>query len=334
MNRTSTNINLSNLNLNPINVFPIFKAFQHQHCLSYLDLSNNFIQDDGIKSLTPIIATLKNLSHLNLSGNGITENGIKFFCTTLEKSATPAELKQLNLSFNPITSTSLKYVSSFCRVKSIRSLHLSSCGLTKFGRDEASFGCLKELDISYNHFERNGLENLAKSINGECMEVLNLNRCTSESNIDEIISHFIASMNHETLKVMKLSGLKLSERQILDVLRSMQSCKALNLLDLSYQKEVTFSAIKFLLFNMENLNHLNINLLGCQKLQESFDRVHRNEQKMSLHSCHLQMSLAKKVMMNDVDEYLMKLRDFWAGLTENKGIVKQECNILHMIAEA
>lgn len=56
---------------------PLFKAIHYQSNLTTINLTNSFIEDDGVKFLAQAIATMNQLSHLNLSGNLITANGIR-----------------------------------------------------------------------------------------------------------------------------------------------------------------------------------------------------------------------------------------------------------------
>lgn len=329
MNRTSVNIVLSNQNLHPVIIRPIVKAFHHQHCLSYLDLSNNFIQDEGLKYLTQALVTLKSLSFIDLSGNSLTENGIEYFCTTLEKSAAPVEIKQLKLNFNPIKSCSLKCLSELCRSKSITSLSLVSCKLIDLNNEIESFYNLKELNISYNHFTHQGLRNFLRKLNSTCVESLNFDRCTKDANVGETLANFFTSnCLLSTIKELNLSGLKLNENEILDILRWLQKCENLKSLDVSHQLELTTLSLKFILFNMNNEN-LSVNLVGCHKLAHSFDIKHNHDQMKAPR--HLQMSLPRTKSHDETNEFITKVKDLWMTATESRGTVNQDKNILHLL---
>lgn len=332
LNRTSVNIDLSNQNLRPLNARPILKAFHHQHCLNHIDISSNFIQDEGLKYLAQALITMKNLSGLDLSGNAITESGIEYFCNTLDKSATPAEIKHLKLNFNPIKSTSLKYLSELCRKKFITSMSLASCKLVDFDNEIDTFNSVKELNISYNHFTFNGLKNIFRKLNSTLMESINLNRCSSELNIGDIIVNFITSGCYSTLREIHLSGLKLKENEILDILRCLQSCGNLKVLDLSYQNDLTVLTMKFILFNMGN-NNLRVNLVGCQNIYKTFDIKYNHDRSMSPYPCHIQLSLPKVPTAVVRNEFITKMRDLWMNVTECRGTIHQDKNILHLLAE-
>lgn len=332
LNRTSVNIDLSNQNLRSINARPILKALHHQHCLNHIDISNNFIQDEGLKYLTQALITMKNLSCLDLSGNGITETGIEYFCNTLDKSVTPTEIKHLKLNFNPIKSASLKHLSKLCRSKFITSMSLVACKLVDFDNEIETFNGVKELNISYNHFTFNGLKNIFRKLNSTLMESINLDRCSIELNIGDIIVKFITSGCYSTLREVHLSGLKLTENEILDILRCLQSCGNLKVLNLSYQNDLTFLTMKFILFNMGNDN-LRVNLVGCHNIYKTFDIKYNHDQLMSSYPCHIQFSLPKVTTIDVRNEFITKMRDLWMNVTDSRGTIHQDKNILHLLGE-
>lgn len=103
INRASPLVDLSNQNFTSLLVRPVFRALQHQNLIS-LNLSNNFIQDDGVKYLAQALPTLKQMKNLNLSGNLLTEKGIEYLAISFEKQNCLRELVQLKLDCNPLKS--------------------------------------------------------------------------------------------------------------------------------------------------------------------------------------------------------------------------------------
>lgn len=329
MNRTSINFDLSNQNLRPVIIRPIMKAIYHQHCLGHLDLSNNFMLDEGLKYLTQAIATLKNLSYLDLSGNGLTENGIEFFCTSIENSTSPGEIKQLKLNFNPIKSKSLRYLSKLCRCKSTSILSLVSCKLIEFDNEIESFKNVKELNISYNQLSKKGLRNFLRKLNFACIESINMERCSMEEEIGEVIVDFMTSnCVLSTIKEMNLSGLKLNENELLDIFCCIQKACNLKFLDVSYQHELTELSLKFILFHINNDN-LSVNLAGCRRLKYALN-IKLDERTTSL-PCHLKFSLPTK--SDEKSEYVSKMKDLWMSLTESRGTIHHEKCYLHLLTD-
>lgn len=350
LNRAAINLDLSNQNLRPSTVRPILKALQHQTCLSQLNLSSNFIQDEGLKYLSQTLITLKQLTILDLSGNAISESGLEHLCSVLIKSHLPTEIKCLKLNFNPIKSISLNILSELCRIKSITSLSLTSCELVEYSNTTTTIAAnvsmemlntLKELEISYNHLSHAGLREILRKLNPTIVERVNLERCTDEMNVGENIVEFITSGCYTSLRELNLSGLKFNENEILDILRSLERCENLRYLDLSHQKELTFVSFKYLLLLMNNRKNLIINLMACQNLQKisnmfSICRSHNDfssSTSSSSHPCQVQLSLPKRTMINQRNEFVAKMRDMWSEITDSRGTIQIERNSLKLFVE-
>jgi Ran GTPase-activating protein (RanGAP) involved in mRNA processing and transport len=322
LNRTAINLDLSNQNLRASACRPILKALQHQSCLLHLDLSSNFIQDEGIKYLSQTIITLRHLQTLDLSGNSLTESGVEHLSNILRKNSFPAKIKCLKLSFNPIRSISLSHISELCRIKSIASLSLTSCELEDAGAME-TLCTVNDLEIGYNHLSLKGFKDILRKLNPTIVERINLERCTNVALVGENIVEFLTSGCYSSLRELNLSGLKLNEIEILDILRCLERCENLRLLDLSYQKELTFLSLKYLLFNMNNRN-LNINLLGCQSLStvSNVFNIYRSHDDLSYHPCQLQLSLPHRNAEIQRNEFIEKIRDIWDNVTNSRGMVE------------
>lgn len=333
MNRVAISIDLSNQNLRPTTARPVFKALQHQNCLTELDISSNFLQDEGVKYLSQTLITLRRLAILDLSGNAISETGVEHFCSTLLKSSNPIEIECLKLNFNPIKSSSLRHLSELCRNKAIKSLHFSSCELAN-GSGIELLSNVKEFNISYNHFTVNGLRDVFRNVNATMIESLNLERCSSDSNLGETIVNFIIS-GCTLLRELNLSALKLNENEIIDILRVLQRCENLTKLNLSHQHQLTALSLKYLLFNM-NIKSLRVNLIGCRNLHNISDiiNIHTdNSHQLQAHPCHIQMSIPKAMKETARSEYVTKIRDFWSSISDNRGNVQCEKNILHLLGD-
>lgn len=265
INRASIHMNLSNQNLRGASVIPIFKALQHQSCLSHLDISNNFLSDLGLKCLSQTLVTLKQFNALNLSGNMITDKGVEYLCNAFVKSSIPTEFNELNLNYNPIRSSSLKSISTICQHKSLSMLSMKCCELTDVDT-LVSLPHLKTLDVSYNNLSGDSFKMLFTKLNPAIVENIYLERCSTAMNLGESVVGFINSGNNTVLKEINLSGLSFSENEILDILRCLERCQCLKVLNFSHQKELSFLALKYILLSM-NTNVDIVNLIGCKNLQ-------------------------------------------------------------------
>lgn len=310
------------------------KALQHQSCLLQLDLSSNFIQNDGIKFLSQVLVTLKQLNSLDISGNMITESGVEYLCNALEKCQHPAEMRHLNLSFNPIRSNSLKLISRLCQTKRIASLSMVSCDLTvSNGLDE--LGTIKRLDISYNHLSRDGFKGFLGRLNPGLVEALNFERCTTSPDIGESLVNFISSGCYGTLKELNLAGLNLTENEILDVLRSVEKCEQLASLDLSHQKQFTFLSLKFLL-SVDSKSLERVRLIGCKNLQDSSGLLNLHNVDVLQTSClqNIQLSLPRASSESTRKDFIERIKQLWDVATAHRGKIDHDRSVLRMICDS
>ena len=90
-----------------------------------LDLSRNFISDEGIKVLSKSLMANKTLKYLNLRHNRIREDGYKIFSEYLTENKT---LEELSLSENAISNEGIKHLSTFLpHNKTLKMLEMVKC---------------------------------------------------------------------------------------------------------------------------------------------------------------------------------------------------------------
>lgn len=329
INRTSMFLDLSNQNFTPVAVRPVLKALQHQHCLLQLDMSSNYIQDEGVKCLSQTLVTLKQVQMLDVSGNMITESGFEFLHNFLAKSEKPADIQQLRLSFNPIGSTSLRYVSNLCQRKNIAELSLSSCDLT----DASKLGLLasvKFLDVSYNHLTRDGFCGILNALKPETLECLNLGRCSTEKSLGEPLVRFFSSTCNENLREINLCGLNFDENEILDILRCLESCNQLKSLDLSNQSQMTFLSVKYLLFSLESASLERVKLLGCKNLKSTNNWINMDNISVqrTTNLKNVQLSLPQDSTKTD---FINKMSELWDAVCVHRGKTDHDNRILRLV---
>lgn len=305
------------------------KALQHQSCLLQLDLSSNFIQNEGLKFLSQTLVTLKQLSSLDVSGNMITENGIEHMCNAILKCQSLVELKQLKLSYNPIRSTSVKFIGALCVSKKLESLSLAGCELTDALRLE-HLSTIKHLDISYNFLSSEAIKNLMNSLNASVVETLNLERCSSEYNLGDSLVMFINAGCFMNLKEINLAGLNFTENEILDVIRALEKCEKLESLDLSHHKQLNFLTLKYILLNLESNSLERVKLIGCRNLQTTSNLCNfsTNCERRQTRLRSVQLSLPNDSTKAD---FIAKLRELWESLSGNRGTTNLDKGTLHLI---
>lgn len=329
-NRSSICLSLTNQNLCSMTVRPILKALQHQSCLIQLDLSDNFIQNEGVKYLSLTLSTLKQLQSLNVSGNLIGETGVELLCNALAKSQFPLAIKEIKLDFNPITSTALQHVSFLCQSKSVDSLSIKSCELTDARRLD-HLATVKCLDLSFNHLTGDGFRQFLRKLNPGIMETLSLERCSADPGLGEPIVQFISSGCCGSLKEINLAGMNFTENEILDVLRSLEKCEQLKSLDFSYQRQLTFLSLKYLLFSMESRCLERVKLLGCQSLQNpsfSFNLPSIDDTRLSLLR-NVQLSVPRSAAIRN--DFVDKMKAVWNVVSGFRGRINHDKNVLHLL---
>lgn len=329
VNRSAICLDLSNQNLCSMTVRPILKALQHQSCLLQLDLSDNFIQNEGIKLLAQILATLKQMQSLNISGNLVTETGLESLCNALTKSHFPSEIKQIKLGFNPIKSASLKHVSVLCQSKSVDSLSLTSCELTDAIRLE-QLATVKHLDLSYNHLTSDGFRQFLRKLNPGIVTSLNLERCSVDAGLGDSIVQFISSGCCSSLKEINLAGMNFTENEILDILRCVEKCEQLKSLDFSYQKQLTFLSVKYLLFNMESLSLERVKLIGCQSLQDPSNFFNFQSIEVTRPTLLRNVQLSLPISSIETD-FVEKMIELWNVVSGFRGRTNRDKNLLHLL---
>lgn len=333
INHSAIHLDLSNQNLCPSTVQPIFKALQHQSCLVELDLSSNFIQNEGVKFLSQTLVTLKHLKLLDLSGNMLTESGLENLCNALTKSQNPVEIRRLKLSFNPINSSSLKFVSSLCQSKSTDTLTLMFCELTDANRLD-QLCTVKNLDVSYNHLTFNGFKELLSKISPGTIETLNFERCSSENGLGDTTAQFISTEAYKSLKEINLAGMNFNENEILEILRSVEKCERLTALDLSYQKHLTSLSLKYLLFGLESRCLERVKLIGCKNLQITssmfnFSNIDGYRQ-CRLRNVQLSMpTLQADLTVNE--NFVRLMKELWDVVSGCRGKVEHDKSLLSLI---
>uniref|UniRef100_A0A8C9SFB1 NACHT, LRR and PYD domains-containing protein 12-like n=1 Tax=Scleropages formosus TaxID=113540 RepID=A0A8C9SFB1_SCLFO len=183
--------------------------------LRELDLSDNDLQDSGVKKLS---AGLENkhckLDTLKLSLCRVTEGGCASLASAL-RSNPCSHLRELDLSYNHPGDLGVKLLSYLlkdphCKLETLQSVLLGNkhcCASLASALHSNPSSHLKELDLSYNHPGDSGVKLLCDLLEDpHCqLEILQLNQCGLTERCCEALASVLTSNSCSYLRELDLS---------------------------------------------------------------------------------------------------------------------------------
>ncbi|XP_028254421.1 NACHT, LRR and PYD domains-containing protein 12-like [Parambassis ranga] len=222
----------------------IGKALEVRGCsLVELNLSNNKLEDAGIKSICEGFYSLGRLEKLNLTRCGITSYGCILLAKVLNQVSSVqsaeqleyhgVELSELDLSKNCIGDKGVYALSAVLRnpYSSLRRLNLSRCSLTERCCADLAAGLalrdspLWELDLSGNELKDKGVKKLCVGLRScHCqLAKLALRSCSLTSKSIDILTSALKSNQH--LVELHLMGNKIDDSDITALLELINNPK-------------------------------------------------------------------------------------------------------------
>lgn len=315
--------------LSPKHSRPLFKALHFQTNITKLDLTNSFIEDEGMKHLAQALPTMKQIISLNLAGNLITSTGIKCFSSIFDEEQTNClpELSTLILNENPLQNQSLSALEKICcNLCQLSTLHLASTELTDLQNFDLHFQHLLDVDFSFNCFTPSGLLKAIDKLNSCKLKKLKLSFCgsllnqreTSERSLIDVLTKVLDAGNCNHLEQVYLCGLNLNDVDCWQIVQSLKRSKALQLLSLRDNPLLTKVTWKLLL---ENLLIRELQLEGCKILLTDLNG--QDEEILTkISQCCGNIKLSLNDESTDSNQFDVVKR-IWNGMTHYAGKIFQ-----------
>ncbi|XP_039485762.1 tonsoku-like protein [Drosophila santomea] len=280
----STNmLELSGLWMRAEKTEPIFKALLHQARLTVLDLSRNFIGNEGCQQLAKSLPTLLQLKALRLECNAIGSHGLEaLLCGHgLDKLEL---LEELNLNQNPLGNASVRILSRYCASaagQALTSLQIAQCELTELQDFDLGFNKLTRFDISFNQLTQQSVRRLTDQLNSCRLEQLNLSYVrwpldeASGFALGERLVALFEGGTCERFVRVELAGCGLSDAHMYNISQHLAKAKQLQWLDISDNSNLSGTTLGYILDELPQLRGLLA--VNCTKLLDDI-RLQKLEQ--------------------------------------------------------
>ncbi|KAH8375188.1 hypothetical protein KR200_001223 [Drosophila serrata] len=273
-------LELSGLWMRASQTEPVFKALLHQARLTVLDLSRNFIGNEGCQQLAKSLPTLLQLKALRLECNAIGYQGLEALLCGQGMDKLEL-LEELSLSQNPLGNASLRMLHKFCASpagRALTSLKIAQCELTELQDFDLAYHQLTRFDISFNQLTQQSVRRLTEQLNSCRLEHLNLSYVrwpldeASGFALGELLVTLLEGGTCERFTRVELAGCGLSDAHLYKISQHLGKAKQLQWLDISDNGKLSGTAFGYILDELPQLRTILVtnctNLLDDSRLQK------------------------------------------------------------------
>ena len=227
------------------NLMMITKAIQINTKIQKLDMSDNYISDDGTAIISDTLVINESLKEVNLELNSITQQGAKSLSEAIQVTKI---LQILDLSYNSISDDGAATISDSLKINvSLQELYLACNNITHEGVKKISeaitmTATLQKLDLNNNNISDDGAAAISDSLKiNVSLQELNLQ---SNNIIHEGVKKIAEAIQvNKTLQKLDLSCNKISDDGAAAISVSLKINVSLKELNLAYN-EITDVGVK------------------------------------------------------------------------------------------
>lgn len=240
----------------------------NNHFIETLNLSGNSLKNEGFILICQGLQKNQNLLNLDISNNNINEKGIKKGFDIITSSKISGALVNLNICNNHLTNAGLEILSSNLKIfPNLVSLNLSFCGLEFKGlqnilKTAQHMKKMEYLNVAGNNFETDNFFILKEYFAVFGLKYLNLSRCSLGDSGAHYLGECISA--NDTLKYLNISGNNITDSAFKSIAAIFKINKSLEYFDCSCNFITNNSARELFKNLVENISLKSINFYDNQ----------------------------------------------------------------------
>ncbi|XP_030632718.1 NACHT, LRR and PYD domains-containing protein 3-like [Chanos chanos] len=274
--------------------------------LKELDISNNYLQDSGVKVFSSGLEdSYFDIEILNLNNCHLTKNSCAALALVLNSKF--SGLRELNMGKNKLQDSGVKLLSAGLENPhcTLEILGLSDCDLTENSCEalasalSSNSSCLRKLDLSKNNLQNSGMNLLSIGLkNSLCkLETLSLSDCKLTEDSCEVLASALCQNSY--LRDLDLSKNRLYDSGIellsAELGKPHSKLETLRLSDCNLTEKSCAALASVLKTQRSNSTSLKLLDLSCNKVQDSgvkqlcagLENSYCQLEILSLKSCHI-----------------------------------------------